>query len=140
MTLTKWQIHFCTSVNLTTIFLILLVIFACSNGSHINKYILNGLYFAGVFEKIGIEPQVERIGKYKSAGDQLSQKSISKENFVMLTSILENIYGNWLDTVSSYQGVWCSFSTIPEELHNCFLQILNLHFFREEAWWDWELH
>ncbi|XXG55272.1 hypothetical protein AAC387_Pa03g2974 [Persea americana] len=61
-------------------------------------------FLGGVFEKIGIEPQVERIGKYKSAGDQLSRKSISKENFVMLTSILENIYGNWLDTVSSYQG------------------------------------
>ncbi|XP_058112383.1 serine protease SPPA, chloroplastic isoform X2 [Magnolia sinica] len=61
-------------------------------------------FLGGVFEKIGIQPQIERIGKYKSAGDQLSRKSISKENFVMLTSLLENIYGNWLDMISSTQG------------------------------------
>ncbi|PPR81504.1 hypothetical protein GOBAR_AA39204 [Gossypium barbadense] len=60
--------------------------------------------FAGVLEKIGIEPQVERIGKYKSAGDQLTRKSMSEENCEMLTSLLDNIYGNWLDVVSSSKG------------------------------------
>ncbi|XP_077221850.1 serine protease SPPA, chloroplastic-like [Tasmannia lanceolata] len=61
-------------------------------------------FLGGVFEKIGIEPQVERIGKYKSAGDQLSRKSISKENFEMLSTLLDNIYGNWMDTISSTRG------------------------------------
>lgn len=59
---------------------------------------------SGVFEKIGIEPQVQRIGKYKSAGDQLSRKSISEENREMLTTLLDNIYENWLDKVSSAKG------------------------------------
>ncbi|KAF6140012.1 hypothetical protein GIB67_001753 [Kingdonia uniflora] len=61
-------------------------------------------FLGGIFEKVGIEPQVERIGKYKSAGDQLSRKNMSKENCEMLTALLDNIYGNWLDTVSSTQG------------------------------------
>jgi protease-4 len=47
---------------------------------------------------------VERIGKYKSAGDQLIRKTMSEENCEMLTALLDNIYGNWLDKVSSAQG------------------------------------
>lgn len=59
---------------------------------------------AGVFEKVGIEPQVQRIGKYKSAGDQLMRKSISEENREMLTALLDNIYGNWLEKVALTKG------------------------------------
>ncbi|XP_017973739.1 PREDICTED: serine protease SPPA, chloroplastic isoform X2 [Theobroma cacao] len=69
----------------------------------IRRHILN-FKKSGVFEKIGIEPQVQRIGKYKSAGDQLTRKTMSEENCEMLTSLLDNIYGNWLDVVSSSKG------------------------------------
>ncbi|KAL7153025.1 hypothetical protein ABFS83_04G137200 [Erythranthe nasuta] len=61
-------------------------------------------FLGGVLEKIGIEPQVERIGKYKSAGDQLTRKSISNENREMLTALLDNIYGNWVETISLVKG------------------------------------
>ncbi|XP_031105694.1 serine protease SPPA, chloroplastic [Ipomoea triloba] len=61
-------------------------------------------FLGGVLEKIGIEPLVQRIGKYKSAGDQLSRKNISEENREMLTALLDNIYGNWLDKVSLTKG------------------------------------
>ncbi|XP_038688077.1 serine protease SPPA, chloroplastic [Tripterygium wilfordii] len=61
-------------------------------------------FLGGVFEKVGIEPQVQRIGKYKSAGDQLTRKTMSEENCEMLTALLDNIYGNWLDKVSSARG------------------------------------
>lgn len=62
------------------------------------------LLHSGIFEKVGIEPQIERIGKYKSAGDQLARKSISEENREMLTTLLDNIYGNWLDKISAAKG------------------------------------
>ncbi|KAJ4972659.1 hypothetical protein NE237_005833 [Protea cynaroides] len=61
-------------------------------------------FLGGIFEKVGIEPQVQRFGKYKSAGDQLTRKNMSKENCEMLTALLDNIYGNWLDKVSSTRG------------------------------------
>ncbi|KAF8365148.1 hypothetical protein HHK36_032836 [Tetracentron sinense] len=61
-------------------------------------------FLGGVLEKVGIEPQVQRIGKYKSAGDQLMRKNMSKENCEMLTALLDSIYGNWLDKVSSTKG------------------------------------
>lgn len=61
-------------------------------------------FLGGVFDKVGIEPQVQRIGKYKSAGDQLMRKSISDENREMLTALLDNIYGNWLEKVALTKG------------------------------------
>ncbi|KAI0518724.1 hypothetical protein KFK09_006160 [Dendrobium nobile] len=61
-------------------------------------------FLGGVLEKVGVEPQIQRIGKYKCAGDQLARKSMSKENCEMLTSLLDDIYGNWLEIISSTQG------------------------------------
>ncbi|KAL3716870.1 hypothetical protein ACJRO7_008447 [Eucalyptus globulus] len=61
-------------------------------------------FLRGVLDKVGVEPQVQRIGKYKSAGDQLLRKSMSEENCEMLTTILDNIYGSWIDEVSSTKG------------------------------------
>ncbi|KAI9117552.1 hypothetical protein K1719_011718 [Acacia pycnantha] len=61
-------------------------------------------FLRGVLDNIGIEPQVERIGKYKSAGDQLARRTISDANSEMLTALLDNIYTNWLDKVSSAKG------------------------------------
>ncbi|KAG6501005.1 hypothetical protein ZIOFF_040870 [Zingiber officinale] len=61
-------------------------------------------FLGGVLEKIGIQPEIQRIGRYKSAGDQLSQKSMSKEVCEMLTTLLDNIYENWLETISSTLG------------------------------------
>ncbi|KAL2462082.1 Serine protease SPPA [Abeliophyllum distichum] len=61
-------------------------------------------FLGGVLEKVGVEPQIQRIGKYKSAGDQLARKNISDENREMLTALLDNIYGNWLDKISLAKG------------------------------------
>ncbi|KAH6763472.1 signal peptide peptidase [Perilla frutescens var. hirtella] len=61
-------------------------------------------FLGGVLEKVGVEAQVRRIGKYKSAGDQLMRKNMSDENRDMLTSLLDNIYSNWLDKVSLERG------------------------------------
>ncbi|CAA6659671.1 unnamed protein product [Spirodela intermedia] len=48
-------------------------------------------FIRGILDNVGIEPQVQRIGRYK-------------KNCEMLTTLLDNIYENWLDTVSSTQG------------------------------------
>ncbi|KAK7327695.1 hypothetical protein VNO77_21783 [Canavalia gladiata] len=61
-------------------------------------------FLRGILDNIGIEPQVERIGKYKSAGDQLARRTMSEQNCEMLTALLDNVYTNWLDKVSSAKG------------------------------------
>ena len=57
-----------------------------------------------VLEKVGVDPQVQRVSKYNSAGDQLTHKNISEENHEMLTKLLDNIYGNWVDKIAQAKG------------------------------------
>ncbi|KAL9243332.1 hypothetical protein vseg_017232 [Gypsophila vaccaria] len=90
---------------------------------------VQGSFLGGVFEKIGIEPQVERIGKYKSAGDQLTRKSISEENREMLTRLLDNIYGNWLEKISAVKGK--SKEDVEKFVNEGVYQIQRL---KEEGW------
>ncbi|KAI3673307.1 hypothetical protein L6452_39424 [Arctium lappa] len=61
-------------------------------------------FLGGVLEKVGVQPQVQRIGKYKSAGDQLMRKNISEENREVLTTLVDNIYGNWVDKICQAKG------------------------------------
>ena len=51
---------------------------------------------------------MERIAKYKSAGDLLTSKTMSEENCEMLTALLDNVHENWLDKVSSAKGSFAS--------------------------------
>ncbi|KAG7944360.1 hypothetical protein I3843_15G096900 [Carya illinoinensis] len=84
---------------------------------------------SGVLDKIGIEPQVVRIGKYKSAGDQLTRTTMSEENCEMLTALLNNIYGDWLDKVSSVQG------KTREDLENFINEgVFQVERLKEEGW------
>ena len=59
---------------------------------------------AGVFEKAGIQPQVKRLGKYKSAGDQLSRKDMAEPQKEQLTALLDDIYGTFKDSVAQSVG------------------------------------
>ncbi|CAA2994836.1 serine protease SPPA, chloroplastic [Olea europaea subsp. europaea] len=71
---------------------------------HLYGLTVSASFLRGVLDKVGIEPQIQRIGKYKSAGDRLARTDISDENRETLTALLDNIYGNWLDKVSLAKG------------------------------------
>ncbi|KAH7688872.1 ClpP/crotonase protein [Dioscorea alata] len=86
-------------------------------------------FLRGIFDKVGIIPEIQRIGKYKSIGEQLSSKSMSKENCEMLTSLLDNIYGNWLDTIALTQGRKCE--EIEDFINSGVYQVDRL---KEEGW------
>lgn len=86
-----------------------------------NYRVTSKIVFTGVLENVGVEPQVERIGKYKSAGDQLIRKNMSEENCEMLTSLLDNIYGNWLDKVSHATGLFVCFLVLWLDPHGLYL-------------------
>lgn len=63
-----------------------------------------GTFLRGVLEKVGVEPQVRRIGKYKSAGDQLLRKDMSDAQREQLDALLEDIYQEFIRTVSQARG------------------------------------
>ena len=63
-----------------------------------------GSFVKGVFEKVGIEPQVRRLGKYKSAGDQLSRKDMSEPQREQLTALLDDIFDTFKQSVAASVG------------------------------------
>ncbi|CAN0923480.1 Serine protease SPPA, chloroplastic [Linum grandiflorum] len=67
-------------------------------------FTVESMFFRGIFEKLGMEPQWVRIGKYKKYGDQLSRKSIAEPHLEVLNNLLDGRYENWVQTVSSATG------------------------------------
>lgn len=62
---------------------------------------VTGTFLRGVLDKIGVEPQVQRIGKYKSAGDQLQRTDMSEAQKEALEALLNDLYADFVLTVAS---------------------------------------
>jgi protease-4 len=57
-------------------------------------------FLRGIFDKIGIEPQVQRIGKYKSFGDTFNRTSIAEAQREVISSLLTEASQFWLNAIS----------------------------------------
>ena len=65
---------------------------------------VKGTFLRGTLDKIGIEPEVRRIGNYKSAGDQLLRTEMSKYQREQLTALLEDIYDDFIESFATSRG------------------------------------
>jgi ClpP class serine protease len=70
-------------------------------GFDLRGFSASATFTRGVLDKIGIEPQVERIGKYKSFGDQLNRYNISEAQREVVSSLLMEASNSWVKAVSS---------------------------------------
>ncbi|MGM0545544.1 MAG: signal peptide peptidase SppA [Bacteroidota bacterium] len=61
-------------------------------------------FFDGAFEKLGIDAEVIRHGKYKGAVEPFFRKELSEENEYQLTEILNQVNDTFLEAVSSKTG------------------------------------
>ena len=57
-------------------------------------------FYADTLEKLGIEAEVERIGKYKSAAEPFSRSSMSDEYREVVNSVLDDLYMRFIATVA----------------------------------------
>jgi len=73
-------------------------------------FAVQGTFLRGVLDKVGVEPQVERYGKYKSAGDQLLRRDMSEAQREASTALLDDIYDFWSEQVARSKG------TTPEAM------------------------
>ena len=62
-------------------------------------------FFDGMFEKLGINAEVIRHGKYKGAVEPFYRKDLSEENEYQLTQILNQTSTTFLDAVSDKTGL-----------------------------------
>jgi len=65
---------------------------------------VKGTFLRGTLDKIGIEPEVRRIGDYKSAGDQLLRDSMSEYQREQLSALLEDIYADFVEGLAMARG------------------------------------
>lgn len=65
---------------------------------------VNGTFLRGVLDKVGVEPEVRRIGKYKSAGDQLLREDMSEAQREQLSTLLDDIYEDFVSGIAHGRG------------------------------------
>ncbi len=58
-----------------------------------------------MFNKVGAEPQVENIGKYKSAGDIYKRESMTPAHREVTQNLLDDIFEEFTETVSQQRGI-----------------------------------
>jgi protease IV len=58
------------------------------------------MYFKDTLDKIGVKADVVHAGKYKDAGDVLTQTSMSPETREVLNAILDQYYGDLIATIA----------------------------------------
>lgn len=56
-------------------------------------------FVRGVLDKIGVLPQVERIGKYKSFGDTLMRTTMAPEQREVIAALLGEVHRVWSESV-----------------------------------------
>jgi protease IV len=61
---------------------------------------VEAVFVKNTFDKLGIHADVIHAGKYKDAGDMLTQTSMTPETHEVLDQILDQYYGNLIDTVA----------------------------------------
>ena len=62
-------------------------------------------YFAGLFQKYGVDVQVTREGKYKSAVEPLTRRDMSPESREETQKLLDDIWGSVLADIAASRGL-----------------------------------
>jgi protease IV len=62
-------------------------------------------FLKGTLEKLDIEPQVFRVGEFKSAVEPLVRENMSEENRMQTASFINSIYDHYLQNVSEARSI-----------------------------------
>lgn len=65
-------------------------------------------FIKGTLEKLGIEPEIFRVGEFKSAVETFTRKDMSPENREQVSSYVNSIYDHFLQNVAESRGLEAS--------------------------------
>ena len=65
----------------------------------------NLIFFKRALDKLGIEPQIFRVGDFKSAVEPFIREDMSEENRIQVSSYLNSINDNVIDNVASSRNI-----------------------------------
>ncbi|MCC8035696.1 MAG: signal peptide peptidase SppA [Rikenellaceae bacterium] len=63
------------------------------------------MFYKGLLDKLGVKPEIIRHGSFKSAVEPYMLTSMSPENRLQYTTLVESIWGAILEDVSSSRGI-----------------------------------
>jgi len=62
-------------------------------------------FFKGTFEKLNIEPQIFRVGTFKSAVEPFIRKDMSDPSKKQISVLLNSVYGVFIENIASSRGI-----------------------------------
>jgi protease IV len=65
----------------------------------VKGFLVEAMYFKNALDKLGINMQVDHVGRYKDAGDIFTKTNMSPETREVLNQILDQLYGDFCATV-----------------------------------------
>lgn len=65
----------------------------------VKGFLLEEMYFKNTLDKLGVQIQVDHIGRYKDAGDMFTKTDMSPETKEVLNQVLDQIYGDFCATI-----------------------------------------
>jgi protease-4 len=65
----------------------------------VKGFLVEAMYFKGALDKLGINMQVDHVGRYKDAGDIFTKTNMSPETREVLNQVLDQLYGDFCSTV-----------------------------------------
>ena len=71
-----------------------------SGDIYVNGFAAEAMFFRGSLDKLGIEPDFIKIGKYKNAPDQYLRKEMSDEQREVTNAIVDEYYGNLVNAIA----------------------------------------
>ncbi|WP_296703409.1 signal peptide peptidase SppA [Algoriphagus sp.] len=74
-------------------------------GIDFNGFSSEVLFFTGLFEKIGVKPEIFRVGEFKSAVEPFILKKMSDENRLQTQAFLSDINSNALKGIAESRGI-----------------------------------
>ena len=63
------------------------------------------LFLGGLWEKLGVKIEMERVGEYKSAAETFTAKEMSEPNRVMANALLDSISQSFVHAVAESRGL-----------------------------------
>ena len=77
------------------------VFLAPAGDLYINGLAANAMFYRGSLDKLGVEPEVIQIGKYKNAPDQYTRKDMSDPQREVINAILDEYMQRMTDAVAT---------------------------------------
>lgn len=65
----------------------------------VKGFMLEEVYFKNTLEKLGVQVEVDHIGKYKDAGDTLTKTGMTPETREVLNQVLDQIYNDFCNSI-----------------------------------------